>query len=101
MTRYQVVFTPEAQTQLHELYWYIAEKASPEVADRYTSGIIDFCESLVKFPHRGNTRNDVRPGLRVTNYKRRTVIAFAILEEQVSIIGVYYGGRSYERDLKD
>ena len=101
MKVYQVVFTPEAQEQLHELYWYIAQKASPEIAERYTSGIIDFCESLVNFPHRGNTRDDVRPGLRVTNYKRRTVIAFAIIEERISIIGLYYGGRNYERDLKD
>jgi hypothetical protein len=33
-------------------------------------------------------RDDVRPGLHVTNYKGRAVIAFDVDAEHVSIIGV-------------
>ncbi len=46
-------------------------------------------------------RDDVRPGLRITNYKKRAVIAFDVDAEQVSIIGVFYGGQDYETILQD
>ncbi len=46
-------------------------------------------------------RNDVRPGLRITHYKKRTVIAFGVDAETVSIIGVFYGGQDYETILQD
>jgi len=97
---YTVVFTPEAQEQLVTLYRYIAAAASPEIAERYTSAIIVYCESMQTFPHRGNCRDDIRPGLRTTHYKKRAVIAFDVDGEQVSIIGVYYGGQDYESALE-
>jgi toxin ParE1/3/4 len=48
-------------------------------------------------------REDIRPGLRITNYKRRAVIAFEVNEgnNTVAILGVYYGGRDYESALGD
>lgn len=54
------------------------------------------------FPHRGTLRDDVRPGLRVTNYKGSAVIAFAVGDAAmvVSIVGVYYGGQGYESVLQ-
>ena len=33
---YTIVFTPEAETQLTELYSYIAAEASPDIAARFT-----------------------------------------------------------------
>ncbi len=71
---YPVVFTPEALEQLEELYAYIAQAASPVVAQRYTDAIVTYCESLQTFPLRGTRRDDVRPGLRITNYKGRAVM---------------------------
>lgn len=98
---HRVVFSLEAEDQLIALYRYIAEAASPEIAAKYTEGIVSYCESLSTFPHRGIVRDDVRPGLRVTNYRNRTVIAFAVDAELVSIIGVFYGGQDYETILQD
>lgn len=98
---YRVVFSPEAEEQLVALYGYIAAAASPDVAARYTEAIVNYCESLRTFPHRGTMRDDVRPGLRITNYKKRVVIAFDVDAEQVSIIGVFYGGQDYETILQD
>lgn len=98
---YCVVFSPEAQEQLAELYRYIAAAASPDIAARYTEAIVSYCESLRTFPHRGTMRDDVRPGLRITNYRKRAVIAFDVDAEQVSIIGVFYGGQDYETILQD
>lgn len=98
--RYAVVFTPEAQEQLAALYRYIAVAASSTVAERYVSAVIAYCESLQTFPHRGTCRDDIRPGLRITNYKKRVAIAFNVDAEQVSILGVFYGGQDYETVFK-
>lgn len=98
---YRVVFSPEALEQLAELYRYIAEAASPDVAAQYTEAIVSYCESLRTFALRGTPRDDVRPGLRITNYKKRAVIAFDVDTEVVSIIGVFYGGQDYETVLRD
>ncbi len=46
-------------------------------------------------------RDDIRPGLRLTHHKGRTVIAYAIDDERlvVSVLGVFYGGQDHERAL--
>jgi plasmid stabilization system protein ParE len=98
--QYSVIFTPEAKDQLVSLYNFIAVAASPEVAERYTNAIVTYCESLHSFPLRGTCRDDVRVGLRITNYKKRAVIAFAVNDNLVSIIGIYYGGQDYESALQ-
>lgn len=98
---YRVVFSPEAEEQLAQLYRYIAVAASPDIAARYTEAIISYCESLRVFPHRGIKRDDVRPGLRITHYRKRTVIAFEVDADKVSVIGVFYGGQDYETLLQD
>lgn len=98
---YRVVFSAEAQEQLVDLYRYIADAASPQIAQQYTDAIVSYCESLCTFPHRGTMRDDVRPGLRITNYKKRAVIAFDVDSDVVSIIGVFYGGQDYETVLQE
>jgi plasmid stabilization system protein ParE len=52
-----VVFTPEAEDQLVELYRYIAASGSAEVAARYTEEIVAYCEELAAFPRRGRARD--------------------------------------------
>jgi toxin ParE1/3/4 len=97
---YRVVFSPQAMEQLLELHGYIDGAASPDTATGYTEAIVSYCESLRTFPHRGTKRDDVRPGLRITNYKGRTVIAFSVDAEQISIIGIFYGGQDHESMLR-
>ncbi len=95
-----VVFAPEAEEQLTSIYRFIAAAASPAIAARYTNAIVTYCEGLRTFSHRGSCRDDIRPGLRITNYKKRTVIAFDVSSERVSILGVFYGGQDYETILQ-
>ena len=73
------------------------------VAERYTSAVIETCEGLALFPLRGVSREDIRPGLRVTHNKGRTVIAYAGDQEsrRVSILGVLYGGQDLEGALAE
>jgi len=102
---YEVVFAPEADDQLEELFSYIAGSASVLTAERYTSAIVATCEGLSKFPRRGVSRDDIRPGLRVTHHRGRTIIAYAIDDatHRVTILGVFYGGQEYAKwlDLED
>jgi plasmid stabilization system protein ParE len=98
---YRVIFSPEALEQLAALFHYIAEAASPDIAARYTEAIVRYCEGLRTFPLRGAKRDDVRPGLRITHYKKRVVIAFDVDAGEVSIIGIFYGGQDYETILQD
>ena len=98
---HRVIFSPEAEEQLVSLYKFIAAAASPTIAAGYTEAIVNYCESLAMFPMRGTVRSDVRPGLRVTHYKKRAVIAFSVDQEHVSILGVFYGGQDYESVLHE
>ena len=100
---YRVVFTPEASDQLEALFLYIAEQSSPTIAQRYTDAVIATCEGLALFPHLGVARDDIRPNLRLTHHKGRTVIAYAVDDEtqMVAIVGVFYGGQDHEGALSE
>ena len=99
MRVYRVVFQPEAREHLEALNDYIAAAASPVVASKYIEAVISYCEKLAISPLRGTARDDVRVGLRVTSYRRRTVIAFAVSDDRVDILGVFHGGRDWETAL--
>lgn len=98
---YRVVFAPEAADQLEALFDYIGERSSLATAQRYTDAVVATCEGLALFPLRGVAREDIRPGLRLTHHKGRTIIAYAVDEDArtVSIIGVFYGGQDHEGAL--
>lgn len=99
---YTVIYSPEALEQIKGIYRYIAKESSSRVtAKRYTDGIMDYCDGMERSPKRGTMRDDLRPGLRVTNYKGSTVIAFFVddIRMEVGIIGIYYGGQDYETKL--
>jgi plasmid stabilization system protein ParE len=100
---YRVVFTPEAERQLEELFLHVAMASSAGTAQRFTSAVIGTCERLALFPHRGTPREDIRPGLRVSHHRGRTIIAYAVEETppQVAILGVFYGGQDYASALND
>jgi toxin ParE1/3/4 len=97
---YSVAYTPEAEEHLRAIYRHIAKAASPAIARRFTDAIVDHCDRFRELPARAIRRDDIRPGLHITNYKGRVVIAFAVDANEVSIIGVFYGGRDYEALLQ-
>ena len=98
---YTVRFAPEAADQLEALYRYVASSASPTVAADHVDAIVAHCEGLAVFPHRGTMRDDIRPGLRTSSYKKRAVIATFVDDEaeQITILGVFYGGQDYDTIL--
>lgn len=85
---YRILFSPEAQADLLELYDYIAICSEPERAMRYIERIDALCRSLETFPERGIRRDDIRLGLRVMGFERRVNIAFQIGPEAVTILRI-------------
>ena len=90
----------ECEIELLELNRYIAFERSLRVADRFVDSIVDYCESLAVFPMRGRARSDLYPGLRIVGFRRRVSIAFVVDDSTVTIHGVFYAGREYERRWK-
>ena len=88
-----IILTPEARDHLDAIYDYIAAAASPDLAWRFTEGILDHIGKLTDFPHRGTMRDDLRPGLRMIAWRRRVTIAFAVNDTALVVIGIFYGGR--------
>ena len=97
MTRKKdLVFSPEAEAQLVQLYDYIAAKASPAIAETYTNAIVERCERLGDTPLAGVVRDDIRRGLRTTFFRRRVVIAYSVGAKTVTVLAIFYGGQDYE-----
>ncbi len=56
--------------------------------------------SLATAPERGTRRDDLFPGLRTVGFERRVTIAFRVLDQQVEIVTIAYGGRNFEAELR-
>lgn len=101
MNERPVEFAPEAFDDLMQLYDWIANAASPETAIRYIDRIETYCRGMGVAPERGHKRDDIRPGLRIVGFERRISIAFTVCETRVTILRLFYGGRSWEAFLED
>ena len=98
MTR-RVIYAPSAERHLVDLYDWIAAESTPDIAERFVVSIMDRCDLLSDFTMVGAAREDIRPGLMTLGHRRRAVIAFAVTDTTVAIIGVYYGGRDIDAIL--
>jgi toxin ParE1/3/4 len=100
MKKYEVSFRPRAEADLFGLYQYIAEEAGTAVAGGYIARIEAACLALATFPERGTRRGDLRSGLWTIGFERRATIAFQVMQDEVVIIRIFYGGRDYERAFR-
>lgn len=101
MKTYKVVFRPMAEDDLLGLYDYIAEQSGKRIAGDYIARIEAACMSLRHAPLRGTPRDDIKQGLRIIGFERRAVIVFLVERSEVTIVRVFYGGRDYERILRN
>ena len=92
---YRDQLTPEARIDLRELREYIALKSTSRTAARYVRRLREFSAELAIAPHRGERRENLRPGLRSIGFEGRVSILFAVFDEDqiVEIEGYDYGGR--------
>lgn len=72
------------------------------LADRTVDAIRGFIRSLGALPHRGTLRDDLRPGLHIAPFKKRTAVAFVVDDaaRTVTVLRVFYGGQDYEAVLR-
>lgn len=93
---YKVVFSPEAENDLLELYLYTAERTGDARALAYVERLERYCKGFEEFPERGTSRDDLFPGLRVVGFERRVSIAFHVHTDTVTFDRLLYGGRDLE-----
>lgn len=98
---HSVVFRPEAEADLLSLYHYIADASGPITAGAYIDRIEAACLSLATLPNRGVKRDDIVAGLRTLALERRLTIAYRVHKTEVEIVTIAYGGRNFERELRD
>jgi len=67
-----VIYSPEAEAQIVALYEYLATNASPAIAAEYTDAIVGRCEQLGEMPFAGVPRDDIRRGMRLTFFRKRS-----------------------------
>ena len=90
---YRVVFSPEAENDLLQLYLYIAERTGGALALAYIERLERYCKGFEEFPERGKSCDDLFPGLRVVGFERRVSIAFHVNADTVTFDRIVYGGR--------
>ena len=92
MTR-RLAFSPEALSDLDDIFGWIADATNVAVAECYIDRIREYCRGFTLFPQRGTLRSDLRPGLRTIGYRRRLTIAFVVDGEEVVIVRLAHRGR--------
>jgi toxin ParE1/3/4 len=60
---HSVVYSPEAQDDLLQLFAYLAPRAGPDIARAYVGRIEAYCMRLAHFPLRGTRRDATICGL--------------------------------------
>jgi toxin ParE1/3/4 len=97
LKQYEIIWHPKARADLLDLYNWIAEQADPYTAFEYTSKIEAQTAKLGNFPELGTPRDDLIPHMRTIPYRRRTMIAYRVLDEGVEILAIVHGGRDLGR----
>jgi toxin ParE1/3/4 len=97
----EVIFAPEAEDDLLQLYDFIADQTGAARAYDYAERIRSYCLAFDTFPERGLRRDDLRPGLRLIGFERRVTIAFHVTPTFVIIDRILHGGRDTERLFAD
>ena len=92
-----MIFAPEARYDLIALTDWITERAGTDIALAYAGRLEDHCMSFEFAGERGQRRDDLRPGFRVTGFERRVTIVFSVTETEVTILRLYYGGQNWPK----
>ena len=102
MKKREVRFLATANADLKSIYDWICEASGyPRLAEKFIDRIFDRCETLSDFPETGVARDDLSLGIRLLAFERKAAIFYRVLEEEVQITKVFYGGRDYDETTFD
>ena len=85
------VVTPLAQSDLDGIWDHVAAD-SPTAADRLLERFRETFAILARHPAMGQTRDELRPGLRSFSV-RKYVVFFQFIEERLRVVRVIHGAR--------
>jgi toxin ParE1/3/4 len=93
---------PEAETDLHSTWHYVATESNSDIADRLIDAITSRILLVARYPHLGRRRDaDLRPGLR-TFVAKALVLVYRVLDDgDVLVLRVLRGSRDLEALLAD
>ena len=94
---YRIRFHRLVKRDLDTISHWIIDNVGVEVAYRKLTEIEQTITQLADLPHRGSTRDDIVPGLRVVPAARRAAIAFTVDDTTAEVIiqAVTYGGADW------
>ena len=90
-----VVWSPEAEEDLIEIWGYLADRASPQIADTQLTAIEAACAKLEHWPYSGRQRDALLPGLRSV-LASPYVIFYRVRDGAVEIVRVLHGRRDLD-----
>ncbi|MEA3063506.1 MAG: hypothetical protein QOJ94_3287 [Sphingomonadales bacterium] len=93
MRRLRIDISDQAEDDLLAIKLYIASQGAPEAAERLAEELIARCEDLCSFPDRGAPRDDLARGVRTLVHEKRTLIAYRVRDDVVTVLGFFYRGR--------
>jgi toxin ParE1/3/4 len=91
-----VIWSPEAQADLSEIWMYYAQAAGRGVADNVVRKIGEVCRLLEEYPHGGRSRDEVRPGLRSVAATPHVVFYRVRSDDMAEVIRVIDGRRDID-----
>lgn len=83
--------SPEADTDLEDIFDYTESEYGLEQAVSYLTGFDEVFEGLLDNPKLGRKRWDIRPGLRSIG-KGSHLIFYRILKDRIRIVRILHGG---------
>ena len=93
---HEIIWRPEARSDLYAIYDWIAGQADPDTAYAYTSRIEAFALRLRYFPNRGTPRADLGSGLRSVTFERRVIVTYRVGQDAVFIVRLLGSARNIE-----
>ena len=90
----QVLKRPQAEIDLDEIWWYIAQD-NPDSADGFLGKIEERCRAAAQFPGMGISREELMPALRslpVGNY----LVFYLPVENGIEVVRVLHGMRDID-----
>jgi len=90
---YRLAWSRRARLDLSEIWLYLSEQASDEIADAQISKIHSACQVLERSPLRGRPRDELRRGLRSV-LAQPYIVFYSVTDTMVEIARVLHGRRN-------
>lgn len=94
-----VRWSARAEDDLLALFLWLTDEAGADFALAYAESIRAHMESFRTFPERGTPRDDLSRGLRTTVYRRRTVIAYRLVDGELEVVALHHAGRDWTGEV--